>query len=136
MASYSMSNHTLHFENDYESLVVRDGDNEVVDSYDLTNEDQSISVAVTGSSYSVAVASDFETPTHQLDVDGGDSASFQGTELDGIVIVDIRDINKLANGQPSYTLTYDLTCTTFYLKYVAGAFGFKIYFTGSCFVVG
>ncbi len=134
MASYAMSNHSLHFENGYESLVVRDNDNQVVATYDLTAADQSISVAVTGTSYMVATASDFDTPTHVIDVDGGEDMTFNGTRMGGIIIVDIRDINRSYFEPGTYEISYNLACTTFRIKYVAGAFGLKIYFSPtSCF---
>jgi hypothetical protein len=131
-----MSNHQLFFEDGYESLVVRDGDHEVVATYELDAANQSISVAVSDSNYVVAVASDFDTPTHIIDVDADEDMVFTGTKFGGIIIVDIRDINR-GNVEPGeYEISYDLECTTFRLKYVAGAYGLKIYFTPTtCFSI-
>lgn len=125
-----MADYALQFSSNYKTLKVIDIATSIEEaSYPLDTGTGSVSVAVSGTSYSVSTAADFTTPTHTLDVGAGATLSFNGARMGGIGVVDLRDIAKQEEPE---LLEYDyaLDCTTFRLKYVTGPFAFKIAFDG------
>lgn len=126
MANYSMSGHTLEFQNGYQTLVVKDATDDVVASHDLTST--TVSVGADGTNYIVSEDSSYSA-LHNWDTNGGDELNFNNERLGGIIIVDVRDINRTGNGidPGTYEFSYDLTVCAVKIWYESGAFGFKVY---------
>ncbi len=138
MATYSMSGHSLEFQNNYTEIVVKDSTATTVATFDLETANNSVSVSVSGTNYVIENASDFATPTHKWDVEGTDTANFTGAKLGGIVIIDVRDINRTGSWleEGDYEFSYDLELPPVKLKYASGSFALKVYFEeAECFSI-
>lgn len=123
-----MSGHTLKFENGYTDLVVKDTTNTTVATFDLAVTNASVSVSSDGTDYTISTDTSYSA-VHNWDTNGGDNLEFSGERLGGIVIIDVRDINR--TGDPiepgTHEFSYDLTTCDVKIWYESGAFGFKVY---------
>ena len=122
MANYSKATYVLSFSTNYKKLKIETNSGTLVTEYALDNGNESVSLGVSGTNYVVEVVGDFDTATHEIDVNAGDSLTINSSRMDGIGIMDLRDTNRTT----AFKAQFDLACTAFRLKYVAGAFGFKI----------
>lgn len=89
-------------------LRVLDGENGVEAEYDLMTASNSITLSVSGGNYVIGTGAtivDDDQP-HKHQVGGSNSQTFTGSALEGIGLMDLRDMGRSGN----LTVTYDLAC--------------------------
>lgn len=123
--TFDIHSFTLELASNYRELrVIKALGGEVAARYDLQKEGQVLSICVHDDDYELDYTTCVDGEEHGLDVGAGSSLTILRTTMDGIGIVDIRDMRV---GGP-FDITYDLACCTFQLRYIQGPFALRVHF--------
>lgn len=104
---YPVNQYSIAFSGNYSTLQVKNAQNQVVASYDLTKDDPIYSLGVTDGNYviqSVTCSACWEMYAIDVEANAG-SASVSDSVLTGLGIIDLRD-----TGRTGLTVQFDLEC--------------------------
>ena len=119
---YSISNHTLQFNEDYDHLLVVNKDDEVIADFDLTEDSPPYEVKVVGTSYDIsATVCTTCVEVFAIDVEAkAGSVTVDGASMIGLGIIDLRDTGRYGS-----TVTFDLAACPVILQRQSGAFALR-----------
>lgn len=120
---YSVSENVLLFSEDYKTLYVRDDDNNLLASFDLTVTDPPYGVRIVEGNYEISEGlCEGGSVVFALDTESdAGSMSFDEDRLGGLNIIDLRDTGKQKDG-----FSIDVSLGAVGLQNLETAWGFEV----------